>query len=82
MNEGAEAILDDAFGYYKHKLRRNFEKGLHALMRVDQFTKRDYIRQVMYAAPPFHAHAYTDRGYDFFSVQYLETTSRSAPQHI
>ncbi|PLB51595.1 hypothetical protein P170DRAFT_320658, partial [Aspergillus steynii IBT 23096] len=67
VNEGTETILDDAFGYYKHQLRRNFEQGLHALMRVDQFTTRDYIRQVM--------------NYDFYSVQYLETTSSATGRY-
>ncbi|KAK1144957.1 hypothetical protein N8T08_004672 [Aspergillus melleus] len=63
VNEGTEAILDNAFGYYKDGLKRNFEKGFQTLMRVDQFSTRDYIRQVM--------------GYDFYSVQYLETTSNA-----
>ncbi|KAI9045910.1 flavin monoamine oxidase family protein [Aspergillus affinis] len=47
VNEGPKAILDDAFGYYKDRLKRNFEKGFQTLMRVDQFSTRDYIRQVI-----------------------------------
>ncbi|KAA8645383.1 hypothetical protein EYZ11_000416 [Aspergillus tanneri] len=67
VNYGADAILDDAFGYYKESLRRNFEKGFKTLMRADSYTMREYLCQVM--------------GYDFYSIQYLETVSGATGQY-
>ena len=48
VNEGPKTILDDAFGFYKDRLKRNFDNGFQTLMGVDQFSTRDYIRQIRY----------------------------------
>ncbi|KAH8429061.1 flavin monoamine oxidase family protein [Aspergillus melleus] len=79
VNEGAEAILDDAFGYYKDRLKRNFEKGFQTLMRVDQFSTRDYIRQVMYAA--FHLR-FTAPIYTYATGHYDQAFTESVLENL
>lgn len=46
ITEGAENILKTAFGSYKDALKADFKTGFEALMKVDNYTTREYLRQV------------------------------------
>ncbi|KAF7177494.1 hypothetical protein CNMCM7691_005747 [Aspergillus felis] len=67
VNDGAEEILQDAFGYFKYRLKNNFEKGFQELLRRDNLSTREYLRQVL--------------DYDFHSIQYLETMNSATGQY-
>ncbi|KAJ5556958.1 hypothetical protein N7494_000873 [Penicillium frequentans] len=62
--EGGDNILKTAFGQYKDALKADFNTGFEKLMKQDKYTTREYLRQEM--------------GYDFFSIQYLETTNSAS----
>ncbi|EAQ83519.1 hypothetical protein CHGG_09923 [Chaetomium globosum CBS 148.51] len=62
-------ILEDAFGPYKKELALNFNKGFADLMKVDDFSTREYLKR---GGPDG-----TEPKYDFFAVQWLETQNTS-----
>ena len=61
--------LKTAFGPYKVKLAENFEEGFKELMTVDDFSTREFLKR---GGPDG-----TQRHYDFFSIQWMETQNTS-----
>ncbi|KAI0447287.1 hypothetical protein F4803DRAFT_364707 [Xylaria telfairii] len=62
-------ILDEAFGPYKKELAANFEKGFIELMKVDDFSTREFLKRGGPDGKQPH--------YDFFSIQWMETQNTS-----
>ena len=62
-------ILDDAFGQYKKKLKENFDEGFKELMKVDDFSTREYLKR---GGPD------GTKKYDFYTIQWAETQNTSS----
>ncbi|CAH0057797.1 unnamed protein product [Clonostachys solani] len=61
--------LDKAFGPFKKALAHDFKSGWQALMTVDDFSTREYLKR---GGPRG-----TEPKYDFFSIQWMETQDTS-----
>ncbi|KAI4864526.1 hypothetical protein F4820DRAFT_470475 [Hypoxylon rubiginosum] len=61
--------LEEAFGPYKQALAEDFDAGFAALMAVDDFSTREFLKR---GGP-----AGEQRQYDYFSVQWMETQDTS-----
>ncbi|KAI9741659.1 MAG: hypothetical protein M1834_000043 [Cirrosporium novae-zelandiae] len=57
-------ILNEAFGEYKDALQEDWGTGFKLLLKQDQYSTRQYLRERM--------------GYDFFSIQWMETVNTSS----
>jgi monoamine oxidase len=62
-------LIDDAFRPYKEKLAEDFNRGFEELMKVDDFSTREFLKR---GGPDG-----TLPKYDFFSVQWMETQNTS-----
>jgi monoamine oxidase len=64
-----KGILDAAFGPYKKALAEDFKEGYKKLMKVDDFSTREFLKR---GGPDG-----TLTKYDFFSIQWMETQNTS-----
>ncbi|KAB8253768.1 hypothetical protein BDV32DRAFT_143456 [Aspergillus pseudonomiae] len=64
------ALLENSFGPYKEAMRENFEVGFKMLLQVDDYSTREYLKR-RGKAPNF-------TGYDFYSIQWMETQNTSS----
>ncbi|KAI0380166.1 FAD/NAD(P)-binding domain-containing protein [Hypomontagnella monticulosa] len=62
-------ILEEAFGPYKKKLLENFTEGFAELMKVDDFSTREFLKRGGPDGELTH--------YDYFSIQWMETQNTS-----
>ncbi|KAK5996863.1 Putative bifunctional amine oxidase [Cladobotryum mycophilum] len=67
--DNVEGILNDAFGPYKEELAKNFRVGFENLMKVDDYSTREYLRR---GGPDGK-----ETKYDFFAIQWMETQNTS-----
>ncbi|KAI0810085.1 hypothetical protein GGR55DRAFT_695878 [Xylaria sp. FL0064] len=65
----AEDLIEAAFCPYKKRLAQNFSEGLAELMKVDDFSTREFLKR---GGPDGE-----QRCYDFFSIQWMETKNTS-----
>ncbi|KAI1174614.1 FAD/NAD(P)-binding domain-containing protein [Nemania sp. FL0916] len=63
-------ILEEAFGPYKENLAENPDTGFKELMKADDYSTREFLKR---GGPDG-----TQRQYDFFSVQWMETMNTSS----
>lgn len=66
IEKGVDAILDEAFGPYKKALQEDWPTGFDKLMKEDNYSTRQYLRERM------------NPGYDFFSIQWMETINTAS----
>ncbi|KAK4449750.1 putative L-amino-acid oxidase precursor [Podospora aff. communis PSN243] len=67
--DNVSAIFDCAFGPYKKAMAEDFDKGFEALMKVDDFSTREFLKR---GGPDG-----TLPKYDFSAIQWLETQDTS-----
>ncbi|KAJ2998885.1 hypothetical protein NUW58_g190 [Xylaria curta] len=67
--DNVSKILDEAFGPYKRMLASDFDKGFAELMKVDNFSTREFLKR---GGPDGN-----QTQYDFFSIQWMETKNTS-----
>jgi len=67
--DNVSTLLEGAFGPYKEKLAKNFNEGFKELMKVDDFSTREFLKR---GGPEGKLPKY-----DFFSVQWMETQNTS-----
>lgn len=66
VDKGVDGVLAEAFQYYKDIMAKDFQKGFEELMKVDEYSTRQYLRD------PNH------QNLDFYSIQWLETNNTSS----
>ncbi|KAI1446140.1 hypothetical protein F5Y02DRAFT_91130 [Annulohypoxylon stygium] len=67
--DNVNKIIDGVFGPYKKKLAANFDEGFDELMKVDDYSTREFLKRGGPDGEQIH--------YDFFSIQWMETVNTS-----
>ncbi|KAI1501590.1 hypothetical protein F5X99DRAFT_382386 [Biscogniauxia marginata] len=67
--DNVSRILQEAFGPYKKKLAENFDEGFKELMKVDDFSTREFLKR---GGPDGR-----QTTYNFFAIQWMETMNTS-----